>query len=178
MSDPNNLQPTGTEARVCQDIAARQLKGLQKYGTTVQDNPLGLLQWLQHAYEETLDQAVYLKRAIEQLQGVAPDAQPKAHINLPVVELPASMRCGDAINVPPLKAGKSWCPAGVEWIEVPLSYRSRPPELADDTYVNVLFLSERQEELYRDSDAEHARSFNWDQQPNDPYRIVAYKVVE
>lgn len=58
---------TGTESRVCADIAARQAKGIAKYGTTVQDNPLALREWLQHAYEECLDQAVYLKRAIEEL---------------------------------------------------------------------------------------------------------------
>lgn len=58
---------TGTEARVCQDIAERQSLGIRKYGTTVEDNPLKLREWLQHAYEETLDQAVYLRRAIEEL---------------------------------------------------------------------------------------------------------------
>lgn len=59
--------PTGTEARVCADIAARQAMGLAKYGTTVADNPLALRAWLQHAYEEALDQAIYLRRAIEQI---------------------------------------------------------------------------------------------------------------
>ena len=58
---------TGTEARVCADIASRQRIGLAKYGTTVQENPLTLRQWLQHAYEECLDQAVYLRRAIEEI---------------------------------------------------------------------------------------------------------------
>lgn len=61
------MKPTGTEARVCADIAARQLKGKAKYGTTVAENPLPLRAWLQHAYEETLDKAVYLKRAIEEI---------------------------------------------------------------------------------------------------------------
>lgn len=61
----------GTEARVCADIAARQAKGIAKYGTTVEDNPLPLRDWLQHAYEEVLDQAVYLKRAIEELDRCA-----------------------------------------------------------------------------------------------------------
>lgn len=60
---------TGTEAGVCADIAARQKVGIAKYGITVADNPLTLRQWLQHAYEECLDQAVYLKRAIEAIQG-------------------------------------------------------------------------------------------------------------
>ena len=59
---------TGTEAGVCGDIALRQAHGITKYGTTVADNPLTLRQWLQHAYEETLDQAVYLKRAIEEME--------------------------------------------------------------------------------------------------------------
>lgn len=61
------MTPTGTEQRVCQDIAERQQKGIAKYGVTVESNPLTLRQWLQHAYEETLDKAVYLKRAIEEM---------------------------------------------------------------------------------------------------------------
>jgi hypothetical protein len=65
---PANDIATGTEARVCQDIAERQQKGIAKYGTTVEGNDGGLLYWLRHAYEETLDKAVYLKRAIEQIE--------------------------------------------------------------------------------------------------------------
>lgn len=57
---------TGVEREVCDDIAARQKVGIRKYGTTVADNPLRLDEWLQHAYEETLDQAIYLKRAINE----------------------------------------------------------------------------------------------------------------
>ena len=60
--------PQGTESRVCQDIANRQRKGFDKYKNTVESNPLSLKQWLTHAYEETLDKAVYLKRAIEELE--------------------------------------------------------------------------------------------------------------
>lgn len=59
--------PTGTEAGVVNDIIRRQELGTRKYGTTVRDNPLPLRAWLQHAYEECLDQAVYLKRAMEEL---------------------------------------------------------------------------------------------------------------
>lgn len=60
---------SGTELRVCQLIAERQMMGIAKYGTTVSDNPLPLREWLQHALEETLDQAIYLKRAIEELDN-------------------------------------------------------------------------------------------------------------
>lgn len=61
---------TGVEARVIDDIATRQKAGVAKYGTTVSDNPLALSQWLQHAYEECLDQAVYLKRAKEMVEAI------------------------------------------------------------------------------------------------------------
>lgn len=63
---------TGTELRVCQMIAERQQRGIEKYGTTVSANPLTLRDWLQHALEESLDHAIYLRRAIEEL-----DNQPK-----------------------------------------------------------------------------------------------------
>ena len=59
---------SGTEARVCLDIIARQQRVIEKYGTTVEENNLGLKAWLQHAYEETLDKAIYLKRAIEEME--------------------------------------------------------------------------------------------------------------
>jgi len=68
--------PQGTEAAVCADIKKRQEHGFEKYGMTVEKNPLTLKQWLQHAYEETLDQAIYLKRAMEEIEKTSgnPDA--------------------------------------------------------------------------------------------------------
>ena len=76
MSDPKPQEAlagadgsaTGTESRVCQDIALRQRRGVAKYGFTVDGNPLHLISWLRHAYEECLDQAVYLRRAIEEIE--------------------------------------------------------------------------------------------------------------
>lgn len=66
MKDPASYL-SGTELRVCRLIAERQMRGVQKYGTTVEANPLTLRDWLQHALEESLDHAIYLKRAIEEL---------------------------------------------------------------------------------------------------------------
>ena len=62
-----DLAPSGIELEVCQDITKRQMLGIHKYGRTVAENPLTHKQWLQHAYEECLDQAVYLKRAMREL---------------------------------------------------------------------------------------------------------------
>lgn len=61
--------PIGIEALVCEDIARRQQLGIAKYGTTVADNPLELRAWLQHAYEEALDMAIYLRRAIAEVEA-------------------------------------------------------------------------------------------------------------
>lgn len=73
----SNPFPMGTEKNVCEDIARRQAFGLTKYGVSVADNPLNLRQWLQHAYEETLDQAIYLRRAIDQIDKEACEANAK-----------------------------------------------------------------------------------------------------
>jgi len=66
MKDPAS-HLSGTELRVCRLIAERQMRDVEKYGTTVEANPLTLRDWLQHALEESLDHAIYLKRAIEEL---------------------------------------------------------------------------------------------------------------
>ena len=66
---------TGTEARVCELIAARQRLGVAKYGMTVAGNPLDLRQWLQHQLEELLDAAVYCKRAIEEMDRGTDDGK-------------------------------------------------------------------------------------------------------
>lgn len=61
--------PQGTEAQVCDDIATRQQIGIAKYGVQVADNQLTHKQWLQHAYEEALDLAIYLKRCITLIEA-------------------------------------------------------------------------------------------------------------
>jgi len=60
---------SGVEAEVCADIERRQQLGIRKYGATVATNPLHLREWLQHAYEEHLDAAIYLKRAMREISA-------------------------------------------------------------------------------------------------------------
>jgi hypothetical protein len=67
MSTKIELEVSGTEAAICKDIASRQQLGIKKYGTTVRNNNLSLRQWLQHSYEEKLDDIVYMRRAIEEI---------------------------------------------------------------------------------------------------------------
>ena len=62
-------QPTGIEKLVCDDIAERQQMGIKKYGQSLAENPAQHRERLVHAYQECLDQALYLKWAIMQLDA-------------------------------------------------------------------------------------------------------------
>jgi hypothetical protein len=103
---------TGTEAQVCADIAERQRKGVKKYGTTVADNPLPIVGWLTHAYEEVLDLAIYLRKTIDDINekrnyhhGHADGVQPAGHRALRRTRKPGSGR--KAIPCPNCGAEKS-----------------------------------------------------------------------
>lgn len=50
------------------DLLRRSQFGITKYGVTLDRADLSLRDWLQHAYEECLDQANYLKRAILEIE--------------------------------------------------------------------------------------------------------------
>lgn len=57
-------------AAVRADLLRRSELGIAKYGMTLDRTDLSLRDWLVHAYEETLDQANYLKRAIMEIDSV------------------------------------------------------------------------------------------------------------
>jgi hypothetical protein len=50
---------------VIDDILFREEKGRAEYGTTMDRTDLREDEWLQHAYEEALDLAIYLKKIIK-----------------------------------------------------------------------------------------------------------------
>ncbi len=58
---------------VREDLLRRSQAGVAKYGVTLDREDLTLEEWLQHAYEETLDQANYLKPAIIEIETVETD---------------------------------------------------------------------------------------------------------
>lgn len=66
---------SGIESLVCADIAARQKLGIKKYGVSLAEAQISPKQWLQHAYEEALDLANYLKTLIVRLEHVESDAE-------------------------------------------------------------------------------------------------------
>lgn len=79
---------TEIEECVINDIRARRELGRAKYGKSMERTDLGLREFLQHAYEECLDQAIYLKRAMRDLQ-----AQHKSPMEAFTMHPEASLEC-------------------------------------------------------------------------------------
>ena len=50
---------------IIDDLLFREEKGRAEYGTTMDRTDLKEDEWLQHAYEEALDLAIYLKKIIK-----------------------------------------------------------------------------------------------------------------
>lgn len=53
---------------VRQQLLDRSNVGIKKYGVTLDRTDLSLLDWLEHAKQESLDQVLYLERAIQELK--------------------------------------------------------------------------------------------------------------
>lgn len=51
-----------TVERVIESYRNRSSKGIAKYGTTLSDNPLNTLEWLEHLQEELMDATLYIER--------------------------------------------------------------------------------------------------------------------
>lgn len=52
-------------AEVINDLNTRSEIGIKKYGVTLDREDLTEKDWIQHAYEEALDLALYLKRIMK-----------------------------------------------------------------------------------------------------------------
>ena len=64
-----NLTKDKIVLQVMEDLNSRSRVGIEKYNTTLERTDLELKDWLLHAYEECLDQANYLKRAIIEIEN-------------------------------------------------------------------------------------------------------------
>lgn len=53
---------------VIAQFRSRSKKGIKKYNTTLAENDLSLIEWLEHAKEEAMDQVLYLERAIDEIK--------------------------------------------------------------------------------------------------------------
>ena len=73
----NRVDPV-VEDLVCK-FRSRSLLGIQKYGTTLDDNNLSLKAWLTHAMEELMDASLYLNKIIMVLQKMDDDDESKVN---------------------------------------------------------------------------------------------------
>lgn len=73
MKTPSNLLQS-----VIMDLRVREEKGLDTYGTTMDRKDLTQKEWLQHAYEEALDLALYLKKLMT-IENELPISKVKYH---------------------------------------------------------------------------------------------------
>jgi len=62
------VSPDSVVSAVRQDLLDRSNLGISKYNNTLDRTDIDLKGWLQHAYEECLDQANYLKRSIIEIE--------------------------------------------------------------------------------------------------------------
>jgi len=58
---------------VIKQFKERSEVGIEKYGVTLDRTDLSLIQWLQHAKEESMDLTLYLEKAIQELKTKLPD---------------------------------------------------------------------------------------------------------
>ena len=56
------------EESVITQIRNRRDTGRKKYGTSMERTDLNLIQWLQHALEESLDFSIYIQKVIKTLE--------------------------------------------------------------------------------------------------------------
>jgi len=54
---------------VIAQFRTRSKLGIKKYNTTLAENDLSLVEWLEHAKEEAMDQVLYLERAINEIRS-------------------------------------------------------------------------------------------------------------
>lgn len=57
-------RPKQVYAQVVLDLRAREKMGIEKHGVSVDKAELDSLKWMQQAYEESLDHAIYMKKII------------------------------------------------------------------------------------------------------------------
>jgi hypothetical protein len=65
-------RPDANVEAVREKLRQRAEVGLRKYGVTTERTDMGLVDWLRHAQEEALDQAVYLEAAIKAASSPTP----------------------------------------------------------------------------------------------------------
>ena len=67
---------------VIKSFRDRSARGIEKYGTTLADNPAKLIEWVNHAQEEVMDLCLYLQRIKHELSQEAVSANKPINPNI------------------------------------------------------------------------------------------------
>lgn len=63
-----------TVTNVMRKYESRSQDGMKKYGMTMRDNPLNLMEWLNHLQEELMDATLYIERLMEEVKQTTGEA--------------------------------------------------------------------------------------------------------
>ena len=58
----NKMQKDEIVEKVINEFKSRSERGIEKYGTTLQENELSPLEWLKHLQEELMDAVLYIEK--------------------------------------------------------------------------------------------------------------------
>ena len=86
-----------TTRRIHEDLKASDKKGYEEYGVTVDRKDYTQKEWLEEAYQEVLDTAKYLKRAIDTSGTLSPE---KAAVDV-LLQIDASINTEIGIETTP-----------------------------------------------------------------------------
>lgn len=74
----NQVKKDNVVENVISKFSSRSDVGVKKYGTTLEDNNLTLIEWLNHLQEELMDATLYIQKLKEELE--ANPKFPEGHI--------------------------------------------------------------------------------------------------
>ena len=120
MKHPDATHLENTLARACPTtqhaaiiLALRDIVGVEKYGKTVDENPLRASEWAVHALEECADGLKYAIRALEEAEKLEMELEALRTANVVLVEKVKRLeREGDALTPwVPLQMVAAWTQA-------------------------------------------------------------------
>ena len=66
---------------VIKQFVSRSNEGIKKYGTTLKDNNLTTLEWIEHAKQEAMDFILYLEKLKTVLEMASTSSEPPNHVD-------------------------------------------------------------------------------------------------
>lgn len=65
----NNSKVDPVVEKITNEFHKRSRVGVEKYGKTLSENPLSLLEWLEHLKQELMDATLYIERSKDEIKS-------------------------------------------------------------------------------------------------------------